>query len=257
MNTQKLFDLTGRVAIVTGGAAGLGRQMAEALAEMGAQLVLCARKVERCQQAAQELQALGIKAVAMPCNVTVKEEVDRMIETTVAEFGRIDILVNNAGISWGAPAADMKLEDWNKVLNTNVTGMFLCSQAAGRVMIQQQRGKIINIASVAGLFGGPPEIVDAVGYSASKGAMISFTRDLACKWARYNIHVNALAPGWFPTHMSQWVLDHRGDQIIKSVPLGRFGGNDDLKGAVAFLASDASNYVTGQVLVVDGGLSAW
>jgi gluconate 5-dehydrogenase len=151
----------------------------------------------------------------------------------------------------------MTLADWEKVLATNVTGTFLCSQAVGRIMIERQRGKIINVASVAGLRGAPPEIVDAVGYHTSKGAVISFTRDLACKWARHNILVNALAPGWFPSHMSRWVIEHRGEAILPHIPLRRFGGEDDLKGAIIYLASDASNYVTGQVLVVDGGMTTW
>jgi NAD(P)-dependent dehydrogenase (short-subunit alcohol dehydrogenase family) len=257
MHTRDLFDLSGRVAIVTGGAAGIGRQMADALADMGATLVLAARKRERLEQAAEDLNRRGITALPIRCDVANPDDVQNLVADTLGHFGRIDILVNNAGITWGAPAEEMSLADWEKVIRTNVTGTFLCSQAVGRVMIQQQRGKIINVASVAGLFGSPPEIVDAVGYHASKGAIISFTRDLACKWARYHVYVNALAPGWFPSRMSRWILEHRGERILSHIPLGRFGGEDDLKGAIAFLASDASNYVTGQVLVVDGGLSIW
>jgi len=257
MHTRDLFDLSGRVAIVTGGAAGIGRQMADALADMGATLVLAARKRERLEQAAEDLNRRGITALPIRCDVANPDDVQNLVADTLGHFGRIDILVNNAGITWGAPAEEMSLADWEKVIRTNVTGTFLCSQAVGRVMIQQQRGKIINVASVAGLFGSPPEIVDAVGYHASKGAIISFTRDLACKWARYHVYVNALAPGWFPSRMSRWILEHRGERILSHIPLGRFGGEDDLKGAIAFLASDASNYVTGQVLIVDGGLSIW
>lgn len=255
MRVQALFDLTGKVAIVTGGATGLGRQMAEGLAEMGANLVLCARKLERCEEAAAELSQLGVKAIGLRCDVTSQDEVNAVIEKTRAEFGRIDILINNSGRTWAAPAEKMSLDDWQKVINTNVTGTFLCSQAAGRVMIEQGGGKIINITSVAGLLGSPPEIADVVGYSTSKGAIIAFTRDLACKWARYNINVNAIAPGWFRTHMSEWTLDHRGQAIKPFIPLQRFGGSDDLKGAVVYLASAASNYMTGQVLVIDGGMS--
>jgi gluconate 5-dehydrogenase len=257
MHTKELFDLTGRVAIVTGGAVGLGRQFAEALGEMGASLVLAARKVERCEQAARELEPLGVKVLPLGCDVTRQEEVEKMASETVRQFGRVDILVNNAGISWGSPPENMTLADWEKVLATNLTGTFLCSQAVGRTMIERQRGKIINVASVAGLHGAPPEIMDAVGYTASKGAVLSFTRDLACKWARHNIRVNALAPGWFPSRMSRWVIEHRAELILPHIPLHRFGGEDDLKGAIVFLASDASNYVTGQVLVVDGGMSSW
>jgi NAD(P)-dependent dehydrogenase (short-subunit alcohol dehydrogenase family) len=256
VNVKQLFDLTGRVAIVTGGSIGLGRQMAEGLAEMGASLVLCARKEERCRQAAQELQQLGSKAISLACDVKDRASIQQMVDATLAEFGRIDVLINNAGISWGAPAEDMSLEDWNKVIDTNLTGTFLCAQAVGKVMIKQGRGKIINIASIAGLGGAPPEL-PAIGYHASKGGVISFTKDLACKWAMHNIQVNAIAPGWFPTHMSNRVLERYRDLFLSHIPMRRFGSDQDLKGAAVFLASDASNYVTGHVLVVDGGQSAW
>ena len=266
VNVKQLFDLTGRVAIVTGGSIGLGRQMAEGLAEMGADLVLCARKQERCHQAAEELQQLGVKAIALGCDVKDPASIQEMVEATLSQFGRIDVLINNAGISWGAPVEEMRLEDWNKVIETNLTGTFLCAQAVGKVMIRQGRGengagknsagKIINIASVAGLGGAPAEL-PAIGYHASKGGVISFTKDLACKWASHNIQVNAIAPGWFPTHMSNRVLEHHEELFLSHIPLRRFGNEHDLKGAAVFLASAASNYVTGHVLVVDGGQSAW
>ena len=261
VNVKQLFDLTGRVAIVTGGSIGLGRQMAEGLAEMGADLVLCARKQERCHQAAEELQQLGVKAIALGCDVKNPDSIQEMVEATLSQFGRIDVLINNAGISWGAPVEEMRLEDWNKVIETNLTGTFLCAQAVGKVMIRQGRGensagKIINIASVAGLGGAPAEL-PAIGYHASKGGVISFTKDLACKWASHNIQVNAIAPGWFPTHMSNRVLEHHEELFLSHIPLRRFGNEHDLKGAAVFLASAASNYVTGHVLVVDGGQSAW
>jgi NAD(P)-dependent dehydrogenase (short-subunit alcohol dehydrogenase family) len=255
-NVKDLFNLTGRVAIVTGGSIGLGRQIAEGLAEMGANLVLCARKKERCQQAAEKLQQLGGKALALGCNVRSPTEVQAAVDAAFSQFGRIDVLVNNAGISWGAPAEEMSLEDWNKVIDTNLTGTFLCAQAVGKVMIKQGRGKIINVASVAGLSGAPPAL-PAIGYHASKGGVISFTKDLACKWAMHNIQVNAIAPGWFPTHMSNKVLEHNREFFLSQIPLRRFGNEHDLKGAAVFLASDASDYITGHVLVVDGGQSAW
>jgi NAD(P)-dependent dehydrogenase (short-subunit alcohol dehydrogenase family) len=260
-NVKQLFDLTGRVAIITGGSIGLGRQMAEGLAEMGANIVLCARKQERCHQAAEELQQLGVKAIALACDVKSPASIQEVVDATLSQFGRIDVLINNAGISWGAPVEEMRLADWNKVIETNLTGTFLCAQAVGKVMIQQSRGKpsqgkIINIASVAGLGGAPPEL-SAIGYHASKGGVIAFTKDLACKWAAHNIQVNAIAPGWFPTHMSSRVLEHHQDLFLSHIPLRRFGNEHDLKGAAVFLASDASNYVTGHVLVVDGGQSAW
>src|SRR5260221_5760909 len=255
VNAQKLFALSGRVAIVTGGSVGLGRQMAEGLAEMGANLVLCARKKERCLQAAEELKSLGVEVLALSCDVKDPASIEAVADATVKQFGRIDILVNNAGTSWGAPVEAMTLEQWNKVIETNLTGTFLFSQAVGKVMIAQRRGKIINIASVAGLRGSPPSF-SAIGYSASKGGVIIFTKDLACKWGVHNIQVNAIAPGWFPTDMSEKVIERNKESLLAGIPLGRCGGPQDLEGAAIFLASDASDFVTGHVLVVDGGQSA-
>jgi NAD(P)-dependent dehydrogenase (short-subunit alcohol dehydrogenase family) len=255
VHARHLFDLTGRVALITGGGAGLGRQMAEGLAEMGANIVLCARKQERCEQAAEELRGLGVATLGLGCDVTSPESIQLVVDAVVARFGGIDILINNAGTSWGAPAEEMSLEHWNKVIATNLTGTFLCSQAVGKIMIGQRRGKIINIASIAGM-AGSPEALDAVGYSASKGGVITMTRDLARKWAAHGIYVNAIAPGWFPTRMSSAVIERNREAFLKSIPLGRFGNDHDLKGAAVFLASSASDYVTGQVLVVDGGQTA-
>ena len=256
MRVQELFDLSGKTAIVTGGGTGIGRQMAEALAELGANLVLCARKVERCEQAAAELSELGVKALGMRCDVRDPAEVQAVCERTMEELGRLDVLVNNAGTSWGAPAEETPLEGWQKVVDVNLTGVFLFSQAAGRMMIDLGGGSIVNIASVAGLRGSPPGKMDAVAYHASKGGVIAFTRDLAHKWAPHGIRVNAIAPGWFPSDMSKVLLDRFGEDFVQRVPLGRFGGADDLKGAIAFLASPASSFVTGHTLVVDGGQSA-
>jgi len=255
LNTKNLFDLSGRVAIVTGGSIGLGRQMAQGLAEMGANLILCARKKERCEAAAEELKKLGVETLALGCDVKNPDQVQSVVGEAISRFGRIDILINNAGTSWGAPVEEMRLEHWNKVMETNLTGTFLFSQAAGKYMVPQRRGKIINIASVAGLRGAPPEF-QAIGYHASKGGVIAFTKDLACKWGVYNIQVNAIAPGWFPTHMSEVVIERNREAFLKKIPLQRFGNDHDLKGAAVFLASDASDYVTGHVLVVDGGQTA-
>jgi NAD(P)-dependent dehydrogenase (short-subunit alcohol dehydrogenase family) len=257
MHTRDLFALQGRVAIVTGGSVGLGRQMAEGLAEMGADLVLCARKKERAQQAADDLRKHGVRALAVGCDVSQPGEVRSLVEAALAEFGRLDVLVNNAGTAWGSPAEDMKPEHWHKVVETNLTGTFLCAQAAGQVMIRQGGGAIVNIASVAGLGGAPPDLLQACGYQASKGGVLALTRGLACEWARHGVRVNAIAPGWFPTDMSRKAMERREERLLAGIPLNRFGGGDDLKGAVAFLASPASAYVTGQVLVVDGGQSAW
>jgi gluconate 5-dehydrogenase len=256
VNVKQLFDLTGRVAIVSGGSMGLGRQMAEGLAEMGANLVLCARKKERCEEVAEGLRSRGVRTLALGCDVRVRAAIQEVVDEALAKFGRIDILVNNAGVSWGASVEEMTLEQWDRVLSTNLTGTFLFCQAVGKTMVAQGSGKIINIASVAGLGGGSAEL-QAIGYHASKGGVIAFTKDLACKWAPHNIQVNAIAPGWFPTHMSSWVIEHRKDSLLAEIPLGRFGGDHDLKGAAVFLASDASAYVTGHVLVVDGGQTAW
>jgi NAD(P)-dependent dehydrogenase (short-subunit alcohol dehydrogenase family) len=256
MHIRKLFDLTGRVAIVTGGATGLGKQMAEALAEAGAKLVLCARNKERCDFAAAELRKSGTEVLSLGCDVKKPESIQSVIGETIGRFGGIDILINNAGTSWGASVEEMKLEQWNKVMDTNITGAFLFCQAAGKVLIPQKRGKIINIASVAGLRGSPPEF-QAIGYQTSKGALIAFTKDLACKWAMHNINVNAIAPGWFPTNMSSVVIGRDPESLLERIPLHRFGGEHDLKGAAVFLASDASDFVTGHTLVVDGGQTAW
>ena len=256
MRVQEMFDLSGKTAIVTGGGTGIGRQMAGALAELGANLVLCARKVERCQEAASELAELGVRTLALRCDVRNAEQVRDVVESTVGELGGVDVLVNNAGTSWGAPAEDTPLEGWQKVIDVNLTGVFLFSQATGRAMIERGSGSIVNIASVAGLRGSPPGAMDAISYNASKGGVISFTRDLAHKWAQHGIRVNAIAPGWFPSDMSNALLDRHGDEFLKSIPLRRFGGPEDLKGAIAFLASPASAFVTGQTLVVDGGQSA-
>ena len=252
---RELFELAGRTAIITGGAVGLGRQMADALAEMGANIVLCARKKERCVQAAEELQKLEVKTLALSCDVKNPADVHAVVDTTLATFGRIDILINNAGTSWGAPVEEMRMEQWNKVIETNLTGTFLFCQAVGKTMIAQRRGKIINIASVAGLGGSPPEF-QAIGYHASKGGVIIFTKDLACKWGMHNIQVNAIAPGWFPTDMSRVLIERNREALLSRIPLNRFGSDRDLKGAAVFLASNASDFVTGHVLVVDGGQSA-
>ena len=256
MNVRDLFDLSGRVAIVTGGGSGIGRQLAQALAELGADVALCARRPKRCEQAAEEIAQLGVRALGLRCDVTDKAEVEALVARVLGELGRVDILVNNAGASWGAPAVDHPLEGWNKVLAVNLTGVFLVSQAAGRVMIDRGGGKIVNVASTAAFGALPPELMDAVAYTASKGGVLSLTRDLAVKWARHRIFVNALAPGWFPSEMSHALLEQKAAGLLAEIPLDRFGGPDDLKGAVAFLASAASDFVTGQVIVVDGGQTA-
>jgi NAD(P)-dependent dehydrogenase (short-subunit alcohol dehydrogenase family) len=257
VRAQELFDLTGKTAIVTGGGSGIGRDMAQGLAETGANIVLCARKLERCEQAAAELAELGVRTLALRCDVRNPEEIHAVVDATREQLGRIDVLVNNAGTVWGAPPEDTPLKGWQKVIDVNLTGVFLFAQAVGRTMIADGGGgKIVNIASVAGLGGAPPDVMNAIPYNTSKGGVIAFTRDLACKWAQHGITVNAIAPGWFPSEMSRYVLDSR-PEVVEHIPLRRFGGSDDLKGAVLFLSSRASDYVTGHTLVVDGGESAW
>jgi NAD(P)-dependent dehydrogenase (short-subunit alcohol dehydrogenase family) len=257
MRVQELFDLTGRVAIVTGGGTGLGRQMAEALAEAGADLVLCARKAERCEQAASELAETGIRALGLRCDLRDPAEIEEVVRRTVAELGRVDILVNNSGTSWGAPPEDVPLAGWQKVIDVNLTGAFLFAQSVGRVLIDQgEGGKIVNIASVAAFRGAPQDAMNSIPYNASKGGIVALTIDLAVKWAQHRINVNAIAPGWFPSDLSATTLEAGGDRLLGRIPLGRYGGPDDLKGTVVFLASAASDYVTGTTVVVDGGQMA-
>jgi NAD(P)-dependent dehydrogenase (short-subunit alcohol dehydrogenase family) len=252
-----LLSLRGRVAIVTGGGKGIGLQMATGLAELGADVLLAARKPERCEEAAAELaEAYDVRAIGMRCDVSDPAEVQAMVDRAVSELGRVDVLVNNAGTVWGQPPEDIPLEAWQKVVDVNLTGVFLCSQTAGRVMLEAGTGSIVNIASVAGLHGADPEYMNAVPYHATKGGVIALTRDLAWKWGRQGIRVNAIAPGWFPSDMSKYVLGPHGEELTRRIPLARFGGPEDLKGAVALLASDAGAFITGATLVVDGGQSA-
>ncbi|MCA0988364.1 SDR family oxidoreductase [Guptibacillus algicola] len=256
MNVMELFSLTGKTAIVTGGGRGLGKQIAVGFAEAGANVVVCSRKLETCETVRNELEAMGVKSLAFKCDVTNQEDIQRVVDETLKEFGGIDILVNNSGATWGASVIDMPLPAWHKVMEVNVTGTFLFAQTVGKEMIKQKSGKIINIASVAGLGGADPRYMNAIGYNTSKGAVITFTKDLAVKWGEYNINVNAIAPGFFPTKMSQGLIEAGGEKILDSTPLNRFGSEDDLKGAALFLASNASSYVTGDVLIVDGGQHA-
>ncbi len=256
MTIKELFDLRDQVAIITGGGRGLGLAMAEALAEAGASVVLASRKLEAVQAAADKLNQAGYRAMAMSLDVSNPDDIDTVVDQTRQQWGRIDILINNSGATWGAPALDMPIQAWLKVMRVNVDGTFLMSQRVARVMRPQGGGRIINIASVAGLMGTDPRAMDAVGYSTSKGAIIAMTRDLAFKWAAYNIRVNAIAPGFIPTKMSQGLIEHHGDLLRSGIPLGRFGTTDDVKGAALLLASRASDYMTGAVLTVDGGVSA-
>lgn len=255
MHIKDLFDLTGKTAIITGGGRGLGEQIAEGLAEAGANIVLCSRKKEACDEVASRLSESGAgEAIGLKCDVTSQEDIKKVVEETINKFGRIDILVNNSGATWGSPAVDMPVAAWEKVMNVNVTGTFLMSQEVGKQMMKQNSGKIINISSIAGLGGTDPMFMDTIGYNTSKGAVITFTKDLAAKWGRYNINVNSIAPGFFPTKMSRAIIENGNDYFMNRTPLKRYGSNQDLKGAAVFLATAASDYITGDVLVVDGGM---
>ncbi|WP_066304039.1 SDR family oxidoreductase [Bacillus sp. FJAT-29814] len=255
MNVKELFDLNGKTAIVTGGGRGLGEQIAFALAESGANIIVCSRKLEDCEFTSYRVRELGVQSLALKCDVSNSKDVNNVVEETIKKFGTIDILVNNSGATWGTPLEDMPIEKWNKVMNVNVTGTFLMTQAVGRIMIKQKSGKIINISSISGLGGISEDIMDAVGYNASKGAIITLTKDLAVKWGKYNIHVNSIAPGFFLTKMAKSTIESKKALILANTPLNRTGSEHDLKGAAVFLASKASDFVTGTVLVVDGGFT--
>jgi NAD(P)-dependent dehydrogenase (short-subunit alcohol dehydrogenase family) len=256
-SVNQLMNLEGRVSVVTGGATGLGLQMAMGLAEAGSHIVVCSRKLENCEAAAQQVTKLGVQALAVACDVTKPEQVEAMKEATLKKFRRVDILVNNAGRAWAAPPEDTPLERWQQVFDLNITAPFLCAQVLGREMIKQKRGKIINIASIAGLVGRNPRAYSSISYSASKGALVNFTRDLAVKWAQYNIQVNAICPGFFVTPLNQKLYEKNKENIDREIPLGHTGGPDDLKGMAVLLASDASNFITGAIIPVDGGSTAW
>jgi gluconate 5-dehydrogenase len=257
MSVKDLFDLTGKVALVTGGSRGLGFEMATALGEAGAQVVVSARREQWLAPAIEGLKAKGLRAEAVTCDVSNPEDVNAAVRATIDRFSRVDILVNNAGISWGEPVETMPLEKWRQVFDTNAVGCFLMSQAAGNEMLRLGNGgSIINIASVAGLIGLDSGVLDAVGYSASKGAIITLTRDLAVKWAARGIRVNAIAPGFFDTRLSHALLEKTQQKIEKTTPMGRIGKPGELGGVAVFLASAAASYVTGQVLAVDGGMTA-
>jgi NAD(P)-dependent dehydrogenase (short-subunit alcohol dehydrogenase family) len=251
-----LFDLTGQVALVTGGSRGLGLEMAEGLGEAGAALMLLARREQWLTPAVEALRGRGFRCEGRVCDVADPKDVEASVAATLSSYGQIDILVNNAGVSWGAAAEDMPLDKWRMVLDINLTGAFLFAQAAGREMIRRQSGSIINIASVAGLKGSLPGSLDYAGYVASKGGLIALTRELAAKWGRYGIRVNAIAPGFFPSRLSEKVLDRMQADLEARLPLGRVGRAGELKGVAVFLASAAAGYITGQTLVVDGGMTA-
>ena len=257
MTVLDLFRLDGKTALVTGGSRGLGFQIAQALGEAGARVALTARREQGLAEAVKNLEAQGIQARAVRCDISKADQVQSAVDQVLAAWDHVDILVNNAGATWGAPLAELPLEAWDKVVRTNVDGTFFVSRAVALHMMQRgQGGRIINIGSVAGLKGSDPRVMQTLPYNTSKGAVVNFTRDLAAKLAEHNITVNCICPGFFPTKMSSGVLDKVGQIVLDATPLKRFGGEDDLKGIALLFASPASAYITGQVIAVDGGASA-
>lgn len=258
MNDSSLFDLTGKTALITGGSRGLGLQIAEALGAYGARLVISARKADELEQAATHLRSKGITVDVVPADVSRDSDVTALADAALARMGHVDILVNNAGASWGAPAESHPVEAWDKVFNLNVRGLFLLSQRIARdSMIPRAYGRIINVASVAGLRGNPPGTMQSIAYNSSKGAVVNLTRALAGEWGIHGITVNALAPGFFPSKMSEKLIAVLGEEaLIAQSPLRRLGDDEDLKGAALLFASDAGKHITGQILAIDGGQSA-
>ena len=254
--TQQLFDLTGKTAMITGGSRGLGLQMAHALGEAGARIMLCARKADELEAACADLQDAGIDARWVAADCAVEADLQKLVSETLQRMGDVDILVNNAGATWGAPAQDHPVAAWDKVMNLNVRGYFLLSQLVGRQSMIGRGGRIINVASIAGLGGNPPGM-GTLAYNTSKGAVINFTRALACEWGQYGINVNAICPGIFPSKMTAGTIDALGaDNLAASAPLQRLGDDEDLKGITLLFASAAGKHITGQWLAVDGGVSA-
>ena len=253
-NVLKMFELTGKTAIVTGGSRGIGREMAEGLAEAGANLMLCARKVEQLDETVSAFTTKGYSVAGKACDVAKPAEVQAVIDTAIERFGSVDILINNAGTSWGAMPEDMPLERWQQVIDVNLTGCFLFAQAAGRQMLKQGKGSIINIASIAGQTSSANGPFYA-GYVASKAGLIGLTRELAASWGRKGIRVNAIAPGFFHSKMADAVIDIYERSIQENNVIPRVGEEGELKGIAVFLASDASSYVTGQTIAVDGGMT--
>ncbi len=254
MKVRDLLDLSGRVALVTGGSRGLGLQIAEALGEMGAKLALTARKKDELDAAVSHLRKSKIEAAAFVCDLGKREAIPPVVDAILDKFGKVDVLVNNAGATWGAPAEDHPLEAWDKLVNLNLTGAFVITQLVGRKsMIPARWGRIINIASVAGLMGQDPRIVRTIAYNATKGGLVNFTRALAAEWGQHGITVNAICPGFFPSKMTRSTLDTTGELIRDWTPTKRLGNDEDLKGLAVLLASEASRHITGQAIAVDGG----
>ena len=251
MGVKSLLDLDGRVALVTGGSRGLGLQIAEALGEMGAKLAITARKKDELEQA---VSRLGSGTASFVSDIGKREAIQPLADAVLKKFGKVDILVNNAGATWGAPAEDHPLEAWDKLVNLNLTGTFLASQIiAKKSMIPSKWGRIVNVASIAGLMASDPRVVKTVAYNATKHGVVGLTRQLAAEWGEHGITVNAVCPGFFPSKMTRATLDTLGRRVAELTPTRRLGNDEDLKGLVVLLASEASRHITGQAIAVDGG----
>lgn len=259
MSVRELLSLKNRIAVVTGGGRGIGKFIAKGLAEAGADIVLASRKFENCVAVAKEVEALGVRALPVQCDLEKVEDISNLIEATVKSFGRIDILVNNAGLTWGAPTLQYPLDKWEKVINVNLRAVFLLCKEVANIMVRQRRGKIINITSVLSFRGATEEMNPALAYNASKGGINALTLDLAVKLAEHNINVNGIAPGYFDTDLIKYAKQDKNftKKFLSRIPMARLGSEDDIKGAAVFLASDASNYITGHILCVDGGYLSW
>ncbi len=255
MDTKSLFDLTGRVALITGGSRGLGAEIAEGLAEAGAAVFLVARRESWLDPTLAAFKNQGFSCDGTTCDVSDPTEVDQSVQQVLKRFGQVDILVNNAGITWGSDAAEMPLEKWRAVLDVNLTGAWIVTQAIGKHMIKRKTGNILTVASVSGLRGSTAPGASVAGYAASKAGVMGLTRELAGNWGPYGVRVNALAPGFFPSRMTEKILDRVSEHYRDRIPLRRIGRSGELKGTALFLCSDASSYVTGQTIVVDGGLT--
>jgi gluconate 5-dehydrogenase len=245
------------VALVTGGSRGLGLQLAQGLAEMGASLALTARKGDELDDAKKQLAASGADVLTVVNDLAKTATVPGMVDAVLQKYGKIDILIDNAGNTWGAPAEDHPMEAWHRVIDLNLTGTFAVTQEVGRrSMIPNKYGRIVVIASIAGLKGNPPGTLKTIAYNTSKGGLVNFTRALAGEWGEHGITVNAICPGFFPSKMTKGVLATHGDELLKKIPNRRFGNDEDLKGLCALLASDAARHITGQAIAVDGGVSS-
>ena len=247
---SSLFRLDGQVAIVTGASSGLGERFARVLRAAGAEVVAAARRLDRLEQLAADTGA-----VPVACDVAEVPDLERLVATTLDRFGRIDVLVNNAGISWIGPAEEEPLDEWRRVIEVNLTGLFALTQLVARHMLPRGSGSIINIASMLGTVGSAP--IKEASYTATKGAVVNLTRELGAEWGRKGVRVNGIGPGWFPSEMTVDMQDESSQAFVaRNCPMGRMGEAHELDGALLYLAGDASTYVTGQTLLVDGGWTA-